>query len=395
MSVSNAQRAQLRRLIGPHPAWPAYRRLHGLGDTSSLGSALCLQICDTLKIDYSHITNTTTQDTDTMTPAPKAPAGMFDRRPAEPITYTPAAASPVGDVGAALDVLREALARQGASAALEAAMAEALDRITALEAQRPAMVVVNEQHEQIGPVVSGGHKLLPSLVKKLACRKPDGTRLNVWLTGPAGSGKTFGCAQAAAALGLDFAYHGSMTQAYELLGFVDASGAYRESHFVRCYRQGGLCLLDEVDSGADEARLAINGALSGSLLSLPNGEMVKRHPDFACAAAANTWGHGGTSEYVGRTKIDGAFLDRFVKMPWGYDEELEHSAAGLDVSAWVSHIQTVRAKAFALGLKVLITPRASIDGGAMIRGGFTQAETAEATYLAGLSDEQKSMLAGV
>lgn len=393
MTVSNAQRAQLRRLIGPHPAWPAYRRLHGLGDTSSLGSALCLQICDTLKIDYSHITNT--QDTDTMTPAPKPPAGMFDRRPAEPITYTPAAASPVGDVGAALDVLREALARQGASAALEAAMAEAMERITALEAQRPNMVVVNEQHEQIGPVVSGGHKLLPSLVKKLSCRKPDGTRLNVWLTGPAGSGKTFGCAQAAAALGLDFAYHGSMTQAYELLGFVDAGGAYRESHFVRCYRNGGLCLLDEVDSGADEARLAINGALSGSLLSLPNGEMVKRHPDFACAAAANTWGHGGTSEYVGRTKIDGAFLDRFVKMPWGYDEQLERDAAGLDVSAWVSHIQTVRAKAFALGLKVLITPRASIDGGAMIRGGFTQAEAAEATYLSGLSDEQKSILSGV
>jgi hypothetical protein len=393
MTVSNAQRAQLRRLIGPHPAWPAYRRLHGLGDTSSLGSALCLQICDTLKIDYSHITNT--QDTDTMTPAPKPPAGMFDRRPAEPITYTPAAASPVGDVGAALDVLREALARQGASAALEAAMAEALERIAALEAQRPAMVVVNSDHEQVGPVVSGGHKSLPLLIRKLACRKLDGTRLNVWMTGPAGSGKTFGCAQAAAALGLDFAYHGSMTQAFELLGFVDAGGTYRESHFVRCYREGGLCLLDEVDSGSDEARLAINGALSGSLLSLPNGEMIRRHPDFACVGNANTWGMGGTPEYTGRTKVDGAFLTRFVKLAWGYDEQMEREAAGADVSSWVSHIQAVRAKAAALGLKVLITPRASIDGGAMIRGGFTQAEAADATYLSGLSDEQKAILAGV
>jgi 16S rRNA C1402 (ribose-2'-O) methylase RsmI len=53
-----------------------------------------------------------------------------------------------------------------------------------------------------------------------------------------------------------------------------------------------------------------------------------------------------------------------------------------------------RNRARAAGLKVLITPRASIAGAALIAAGFSQDKAAEYTYLANLSAEQRNMVEG-
>ena len=331
-----------------------------------------------------------------MTPAPKAPAGMFDNRPAAPVAdvFPPARpAAPVADVGAALDVLREALARQGASAALEAAMELAFERIEALEAQAPRLLVVNEAGEAWGAELPPTrHPMLETLILTVAARDLAGHRINAWLAGPAGSGKTTAARMAADALGLTFGPMGAMSQAHELLGFVDANGTFHETPFTRAYRAGGVCLLDELDSADASITLLLNGPLDNGLLTLPTGEVIERHPDFVCIGAGNTWGNGATAEYMGRNRLDGAFLDRFAGLDWSYDEALETALAGN--AAWSGRVQSARRRAAAAGLKVLITPRASIRGAALIRQGLEAEAVARMTYLRGLTPAQICQVEG-
>jgi cobaltochelatase CobS len=184
-----------------------------------------------------------------------------------------------------------------------------------------------------------------------------------------------------------------MAMAHELTGFVDAGGTYHETVFVKRFRDGGLCLLDELDSWSAEATLCLNAALANGEVSLPTGEIVSRHPDFACVGAGNTWGQGATAEFVGRNRLDAAFLSRFaVKLAWGYDEKLESEICGNP--AWARRVQKARAAAAKAGIKAVIDPRTSMAGAALIAAGFSEAEAADMTYLAGLPEAQRSLIEG-
>jgi len=66
-----------------------------------------------------------------------------------------------------------------------------------------------------------------------------------------------------------------------------------------------LFLFDEIDASLPNAVLAFNAALANGYADFPDG-MVKRHPRFACIAAANTFGMGADRIYVGRNQLDGA-----------------------------------------------------------------------------------------
>jgi len=394
-AVSNAQRAALRRAIAAHPDWAAYRRTHGV-DTASLGSARAVDVARHLGLDVEAIIGGAApaeQENPDMNaiPAPAAPAGLFDKRtPVAPAIAAPAV--PAGDVGAALAVLAGAFGGAGnVQPALDALGA----RIAALESAAPRLLVIDTEGRALGDELpETRHPMLETLVRLLAARDAAGRRLNVWITGPTGSGKTHGAKQAASALGLAWGFHGAMSMAHELVGFVDAGGKYHETVFVDRFRNGGLCLLDELDSWSAEATLCLNAALANGEVSLPTGEIVARHDDFACVGAANTAGTGATAEFVGRNRLDAAFLSRFpTKLTWGYDEKLEASMCGNP--AWAAQVQRARKKAAAQGLKVIIDPRVTMAGAAHIAAGFTAAEAASMTYLAGLTDAQAAMLAGV
>lgn len=396
MSVSNAQRAMLRRLIGPHPAWPAYRRLHGLGDTSSLGSALCLQICDTLKIDYSHITGSEPM------PAPTAPNGLFNRAapaaaPQASVFHGPTPVT-APSVQAAMDALLAALsAQQGSSAAVDALAAD-LESVTArvqtLESAAPALLVIDRDGVPFGDELPATrHPMLETLIRCATARDLRGTPQNVWLSGPTGSGKTTGARMAAQALGAAWGFHSQMLQPHELIGFVDGHGNYHSTVFVDLFRAGGLCLLDEIDSWAPDATACLNSALANGQISLPTGEIIDRHPDFYCVCAGNTWGLGPTAEFVGRNRLDAAFRSRFpIKLSWGYDTALERALAQND--AWCDRVFAARRAADKNGIKTLIDPRITIAGAAMIRCGFTSDEAAANTYLADLAPAQAAIVEG-
>jgi cobaltochelatase CobS len=322
---------------------------------------------------------------------------LEDARAANPPTpNTPVPAAPTSD--AQVDWGRVQAIANGAAtyhvAPLATQLSAALDLVASLQSEvialkeaAPTVVELREEGKPTKTLKGAAHKQLPDLIRALSCKR------NVWLAGPSGSGKTHAAEQAAEALGLTFGLHGAMTMPHELVGFVDASGRYHTTPFVRAFTEGGLVLLDEIDAGSNEALLALNAALANAIMCLPSGDVVRRHDNFRCIGAANTFGQGATAEYVGRNRIDAAFLQRFgARIRWGYDNAME--LAMCMNKDWVKRVQKARKTVEKAGIKVLITPRASLDGEALIAAGFTPDQAAEMTYLAGLTPEQVRTVEG-
>lgn len=151
----------------------------------------------------------------------------------------------------------------------------------------------------------------------------------LFISGPAGSGKTTLGEQIAKALDLKFGFiscSAGLSEAH-LLGRMLFDGKYVPSDFITLYEAGGVFLLDEVDAADANTMLTINSALANGIVSVPNRKdksSAKRHKDFILIASGNTWGNG-SFEYHGRNHLDAAFLDRFAlsRVEVDYDKQLE------------------------------------------------------------------------
>lgn len=220
--------------------------------------------------------------------------------------------------------------------------------------------------------------------------KACSARLNVWLTGTAGAGKTTTAAKVAKALNLPFYSVSVCSQTTEsrLFGYNDANGKYSETVFFKAYKEGGIFLLDEIDNGNPNILAALNSALANENCSFPCG-MVEKHPDFICIAAANTIGTGGNIKYVGRNPIDKATLDRFIFIHFEIDENIEKK---LSIESFSVKVQELRRKAELKGMNVIISPRASINGSKLIEAGFTEAQALEMTIFNKCTQEEKNQL---
>ena len=196
-----------------------------------------------------------------------------------------------------------------------------------------------------------------------------GVRKNVWLVGPAGTGKTYLAGQVAEALDLPFAFCGALRDAHQVKGYMDVNSNYRPTEFFKAYTEGGVFLGDEQDAWEADALITLNGLLAGNLGDFPHG-MFKRHPDFVYLGAANTYGKGADRQYVARMQQDDATLDRFAFLEMGYDEALERDLAGND--EWVAHVQKIRAAIERLKVRHIVSMRASIDGARGLAAGITR-----------------------
>lgn len=160
-------------------------------------------------------------------------------------------------------------------------------------------------------------------------------RLNIYLVGPTGCGKTHLAKQVADALGLKFSSiscSGGLSEA-QLYGRLlpmqgDGSWQYVTTTFVERYTTGGVFLFDEIDAADENTLISINAAISNGYFDIPNRPWEPRairHKDFICIAAANTFGTGADRMYCGRNALDGATLDRFRMgtVDLDYDESIE------------------------------------------------------------------------
>ena len=148
---------------------------------------------------------------------------------------------------------------------------------------------------------------------------------NVYLYGPAGSGKNVMCEQLAKALGIPFYYQNTIMTKFDVTGYKNANGEYEETEFYKAWTGGGLFMPDEIDNAQAEALVTLNAALANGYYSFPGVGMVKKHPDFRCIAAGNTNGEGATDQYCGRYQMDESTRDRFVFVEIDYCKEIEES----------------------------------------------------------------------
>lgn len=234
------------------------------------------------------------------------------------------------------------------------------------------------------------HKMFPKVLASIS----EG--VNCWLVGPAGTGKSTIAEQAAEALGLPF-YSENCTAtmtAFELKGYKGATGNYETTKFREAFQNGGVFVLDEIDNANPNVLGTLNNALANGVMGFPDG-MIKKHPNFVAIATANTFGTGPTAQYVGRNPIDLATIDRFAQMSIDIDEDIETSmlnSIGLDINVatnWLTAIRTARANVNNYGLKVIVSPRATVNGAKLIRSGaFTPSEAFEVTVLKGAKVDQ-------
>jgi hypothetical protein len=314
--------------------------------------------------------------------------------PAPVPAYVPPANAtpPANDIAGQLATLLAGIAGQALNADSIAKIVD--ERINAALAAVPAVRYEVKGYDGETRNLDGHkHPRFAALLKAATSRMANGYAPNVWIAGPAGSGKTHGGHMLANALGASFHLNGAISMPHELLGFIDAGGTYHGTPFRDAYENGGVYMFDEVDGSDNAALLALNAALANGHCAFPD-KSVTRHKDNIILASANTWGLGATADYVGRTKIDAAFMSRFpVRLAWDYDAALEVAISGNE--SFARRVIAARERARAAGLKVLIDPRASQAGAALIANGMSETEAADFTYLANLTTEQRRIVEGV
>lgn len=301
---------------------------------------------------------------------------------------TPTPSTPTGDYATKQDIrdVRQDMAREIATVREQTVdtclkLAEAMPGIVtdkvaeAIKAMTPVTLQI-----QTGPSVEPAnlglvHHSTSSLIRMLSAG------VNVYLHGPAGSGKTTAGRKAAEAFKVPFYFAAKVESEYMLLGFKDARGETVRTQFRDAYEHGGVFLFDELDASSPSAVVAMNAALANGVCPFPD-TTVMRHSEFRCIAAGNTKLTGASRQYVGRAQLDAASIDRFAFLEWQYDDALE-VALSTDTD-WCGYVQAARKAVADRGLPHLITPRATYDGCRLLAAGLTFEEVADAVVWKGL-----------
>lgn len=273
----------------------------------------------------------------------------------------------------------------------------------------PRSVVVKQADSDISRDMGVQHYVFESLLKLCA------NKLNTWLVGPAGSGKSTIAAAVAEALELKF-YTCSVcltTSESKLMGYNNVSdGAYVRTPLRDAYEFGGVFLLDEVDLGNPGILAVLNQLMAGTFCGFPDG-VVKKHEDFILIAGANTVGKGADRTYNARLQIDGATLDRFIFMQFDYDPAIEASMCGVPAHLFDYHeqkpvefvdveddhlvqrrcelfckrVNALRRSVDELKVRHIISPRATSAGCTMLRAGFPLDATMDMAVWKGLDKD--------
>lgn len=190
-------------------------------------------------------------------------------------------------------------------------------------------------------------------------------REHAYLVGPAGSGKSKCAEDVAAHLGLPYSAPpiGRETSIAQLFGYFNAAGEYVRTPIRERAENGGVLHLEEIDFASPAVGTALNALLANDYIGFPD-IAVKRHADFVCIASANTYGTGANAQYIGSQGLNAATLDRFTFIDFPYDIKLELAIA--PNKQWTQHVINTRAQVEKLGLKHVVSPRASIKGGKLI-----------------------------
>lgn len=212
------------------------------------------------------------------------------------------------------------------------------------------------------------------------------SKCNLYMVGAAGSGKSKTAEIVAEELNLPYSAPpiGRETTIAQLFGYFNASGEYVRTPIRERVENGGVLHLEEIDFASPAVGTSLNALTANQYVGFPD-QVIKRHENCIIVASANTFGTGATAQYIGSQGLNAATLDRFVFLRFPYDLKMEKRIA--PNTQWCFHVQEIRRKVHHLGLKHVVSPRATIDGGKLINGGdFTWEEVEQMVLFKGLDE---------
>lgn len=182
----------------------------------------------------------------------------------------------------------------------------------------------------------------------------------VYMHGPTGCGKSTGAMELAAALNQP-AIRVQMSQQFKestMIGktdlVVDKDTGFQvtrqsEGLLPMCMRRGWWLIVDEFTAAPPGIMFAMQAALEGQPLLLPNGDVVKPHKYFRFIATDNTTGRGDeTGLYAGTHVMNESTMDRFgvviaCDYPNSDDEaKIVMSKGGVDLKTALSMISVAK-----------------------------------------------------
>ena len=281
--------------------------------------------------------------------------------------------------------LLESLRKQGEDTILEA--------MELIEKARPVVLHVQINDGEQRKVDGKVHRAFKQVMQLAAMGK------NIAMVGPTGCGKTHLAKQVAEALNREYGTQSvtmGMSEAKIIGGLLPTGEAGRFEPFIADFlvkaRDGGVFLLDEFDSVDPNVALIVNQLLANGRIDVPGVGTIHAHKNFVCIAALNTYGTGADRQYVGRSQLDEATLDRFrigmVEMD--YDQELESGL--IHDKSWREKCWQIRAALRQNRIRRNMSTRFMLDGQDMMRGaGWTQDQVL-ASYTAGWSPDDKAKI---
>lgn len=178
---------------------------------------------------------------------------------------------------------------------------------------------------------------------------------NIYLWGPAGTGKNVIAEQVAETLGLENYYYNTLYTKYDVTGFMDANGNFVRTvmyNFLKSEKPA-LLFFDEMDNSQAEAMIAVNDLLASGKMTFANGETLYLNKDKHIIAAGNTDGRGATEEYNGRYKMDESTRSRFWFVKIDYCRKIEESIVGNSTEI-LEFVDKLRTACEQTGIKLIL-----------------------------------------
>ena len=229
---------------------------------------------------------------------------------------------------------------EGKEAEVAAAVAGPVDRKTALEVfgvdvrdgQGNPLTFALWNHPE-APPVDPHHIWTEGMVRYLALAESTGR--NVWLGGPAGTGKTQTAQQYAARTGrmfrrFVFNRYSTADDFLGATGMVQGSTQFEAGPVLQAYvTPGAVCLLDEPGVGNPAALSVLNGLLEGAARIAYGDRVWLRGSGNLFIGADNSLGQGDPSgRFAGVQQQNTALMDRFsFVVPCTYLDPATEAAA--------------------------------------------------------------------
>ena len=134
---------------------------------------------------------------------------------------------------------------------------------------------------------------------------------NIWMVGPAGSGKSTMARNIAEVMEIPYLCIscGIGTSATEFIGYKYPN---REAtRFGEFYSKPSIILIDEMTALDPSVAQILNAALANDEIETTTG-LVRRHPNCIIIATSNTFGFGCDRQYVANNQLDASTIDRFI-----------------------------------------------------------------------------------